>query len=120
MSKHPTFSVPLFNCSDVILFLDRDDAVKYLRRMGRDFDLSGMNGFAYTHHRDGKTPIMMMGVFLHEPQILAHEACHIAFDICQLVGVPTPNDQINETFCYLVQRIVYAFLPYLQAQDNKD
>lgn len=116
MAKRPTFSVPLFNCSDVTLFLSEDDADKYLRKLGINFDLSGVNGFAHTHHRHGKPPIMMIGVFVHEPQVLAHEACHIAFDICQLVGVPTPNDQINETFCYLVQRIVYAFLPYMKGE----
>ena len=114
MAKPPRFSVPLFNCADVVLLRDRKEADAYLLKLGINFDLSGFNGFAYTHHRDGKVPIMMIGVFLHEPQILAHEACHIAFDICQLVGVPTPNDQINETFCYLVQRIVHAFMPFIQ------
>ncbi|MEX3036439.1 hypothetical protein AB4K08_01030 [Serratia fonticola] len=84
--------------------------------LGLEFDLSGFNGFAYTHLIEGKPPLLLIGVFLHEPQILAHEACHTAFEICNHVGVPTPNDSQNETFCYLVQRIMHAFMPHITSE----
>lgn len=114
MTRPPRYSVPLFNCADVILLRDRQEASEYLGKLGLSFDLDGFNGFAYSHVRKGKPPLLIMGVFLHEPSVLAHEACHIAFEICNHVGVPTNNNEMNETFCYLVQRIVYAFLPYIQ------
>ena len=111
--KPPSFSVPLFNCADIVLLREREEADEYLGKLGLDFDLTGFNGFAYSHHREGKVPLLIIGVFVHEPQVLAHEVCHIAFEICHHVGVPTNNNEMNETFCYLVQRIMYAFLPYL-------
>ncbi|WP_145579771.1 hypothetical protein [Yersinia vastinensis] len=114
--KPPKYSVPLFNCAEIVLLREKEEAIEYLYRLGLSFDLNGFNGFAYSHHREGKTPIMIIAVFVHEPQILAHEACHTAFDICNHVGVPTPNDGMNETFCYLVQQIVSAFLPYLKQE----
>ncbi|CNL09521.1 hypothetical protein [Yersinia aldovae] len=112
--KPPTYQVPLFNCADIVLLRQREEATDYFSRLGLEFDLAGFNGFAYTYLAEGKPPLLIIGVFLHEPQILAHEACHTAFEICNHVGVPTPNDTQNETFCYLVQRIMYAFMPYIQ------
>ncbi|EKN3396458.1 hypothetical protein O1Y80_004713 [Yersinia enterocolitica] len=114
--KPPKYSVPLFNCAEIVLLREKEEAIEYLDRLGLSFDLNGFNGFAYSHHREGKAPIMIIAVFVHEPQILAHEACHIAFDICNHVGVPTPNDGMNETFCYLVQQIVSAFLPHIRQE----
>lgn len=111
--RPPTYSVPLFNCADIVLLREREEAKIYLAKLGLEWDMSGFNGFAYSHQREGKAPLLIMGIFLHEPSVLAHEACHIAFEICHHVGVPTNNNEMNETFCYLVQRIVYAFTPYL-------
>lgn len=116
----PRYSVPLFNCADIVLLRDREEATEYLARLDLSWDLSGFNGFAYSHQRAGKTPLLIIGVFIHEPQVLAHEVCHIAFEICHHVGVPTNNNEMNETFCYLVQRIMYAFLPHIQKDQNKE
>ncbi|MBJ9110088.1 hypothetical protein I5449_01625 [Citrobacter sp. FDAARGOS_156] len=118
MAKPPRYQVPLFNCADIILLRSREEAKEYLSKLGLEWDMSGFNGFAYSHQREGKTPLLIMGVFVHEPSVLAHEACHLAFEICHHVGIPTNNNEMNETFCYLVQRIVYAFLPYIQEQQN--
>ncbi|ROS20952.1 hypothetical protein [Raoultella terrigena] len=112
--KPPEYRVPLFNNAKVVLLRSRDEADDYLSRLGLEFDTTGYDGFAYDHRKGRKIPLLIIAVFLHEPSVLAHEVCHIAFDICNHVGVPTPNDEMNETYCYLVQRILQEFLPYIK------
>lgn len=115
--KPPSFRVPLFNNAKVVLLRSRKEAAEYLDKLGLEFDTTGYDGFAYDHRKEGEIPLLLIAVFRHEPHILAHEACHIAFDICNHVGVPTPNNEMNETYCYLVQSIMQKFLPHLRSSE---
>ncbi|QWA09534.1 hypothetical protein GTU79_19530 [Sodalis ligni] len=85
---------------------------------GEEFDFSGYDGFELERGAKDRRTIML-GVFNGSAATLAHEASHVAFEICSIVGLPTPNDQTNETFCYLVQRIVERFLPLIKAKHGR-
>ncbi|EFF2366490.1 hypothetical protein F9L31_19480 [Escherichia coli] len=37
---------------------------------------------------------------------IAHECAHMAFDICSRVGVDVEPGRANETYCYLMSRLV--------------
>lgn len=111
--RPPSFKVPLFNNADIVLLRDRDEADQYLSGIGLNFNLSGYDGFAYSHIVNGDLPLLIVGVLKHQHDVLAHELCHVAFEICNLVGVPTPNDGMNETFCYLVQRLMQQMVPFI-------
>lgn len=110
---------PLFNCARIVLLRDREQATKYIKKLtGEEFDFSGYDGFELERGAKDRRTIML-GVFNGSAATLAHEASHVAFEICSIVGLPTPNDQTNETFCYLVQRIVERFLPLIKAKHGR-
>ncbi len=105
---------PLFNCARIVLLRDREQATKYIKKLtGEEFEFSGYDGFELERGAKDRRTIML-GVFNGSPAILAHEASHAAFEICNIIGQPTPNGETNETFCYLVQRIVERFLPLIK------
>ncbi|OJB95784.1 hypothetical protein AXW59_07545 [Yersinia ruckeri] len=39
--KPPAYQVPLFNCADVVLLRQREEATDYFSRLGLEFDLTG-------------------------------------------------------------------------------
>ncbi|WP_413724665.1 hypothetical protein [Sodalis sp. RH16] len=118
-NKHPEMRTPLFNCARIVLLRDREQAAKYIKKLtGEEFDFSGYDGFEMERAAKNRRTIML-GVFNDSAATLAHEAGHVAFEICSIVGIPTPNDHTNETFCYLVQRIMEKFLPMIKAKRGR-
>lgn len=48
----------------------------------------------------------VIGVFNGKLSTIAHECAHMAFDICSRVGVDVESGRANETYCYLMSRLV--------------
>ncbi|WP_133141452.1 hypothetical protein [Moraxella caviae] len=65
--------------------------------------VGGANTF---RHTKGGLDIYLLGVFDNKVSTIAHEAAHIAFDICHTVGIEVSTGRANETFCYLLDFLV--------------
>ncbi len=112
--KTITFHPPLFNCSPIHLVKSKEEAAAFFKWMKvGEWDFTGYQGFQTKLSGKNGLPVIVIGVFDAKVATLAHECCHAAFEVCNIVGVPTPNDGMNETFCYLVQRMVEHFQKHL-------
>lgn len=99
--------VPLFESGDVYFCRHTSEWLKMFEHLklsdsissdtvGRSTVLVSKNGHC----------IYLIGVFNGSMATLAHEAAHIAFCICRHVGVEVNQEKSNETFCYLLTRLV--------------
>lgn len=111
MSKAHRVSVPLFECGEIVYC----DSRKQFRRVYKDCGveppmkayLHSLGGAAHTlENKATGQRLFLVGVFDGEMATLAHEAAHVAFYICDAVGVEVRRGEANETFCYLVEYIV--------------
>lgn len=101
----PRMKVPLFDSGDVI-FCNSIEAWEALHNQLRADGGRGLtNGASHTISSRAGT-LHIIGVFNGKISTLAHECSHIAFDICGIVGVPVSAGEANETFCYLISRLV--------------
>lgn len=113
----PKYHVPLFEGRYVYLCLTKDDwinAHQYVGATAKNLDRRGAaNSF---HSLSGDEDIHLLGVFDGQTSTLAHEAAHLVFDICHLVGVEVEVGRSNETFCYLLDSIIRFAEPYIKNQ----
>ncbi|MDE9528072.1 hypothetical protein [Xenorhabdus bovienii] len=65
----------------------------------------GSNGMSRTVSSESGV-LHIIGVFNDKNSTLAHECAHVAFDICHRVGVNVSTGEANETFCYLISRLI--------------
>ncbi|TPG60120.1 hypothetical protein [Ewingella americana] len=116
ISKPPEMRVPLFNCARIVFFTDKEIARKYIKKLsGKVFDFEGYDGFEWMYQTSKRT-FIIIAVFNNSAACLAHEAAHATFEICNIVQEPVKVESTNETFCYLIQRIMERFLPYLSSE----
>ncbi|OOH91875.1 hypothetical protein BMT54_01835 [Pasteurellaceae bacterium 15-036681] len=115
----PKMVVPLFDNSLIYLCLSKDEWCKAHQYFGVEADKLDRRGAANTFRSmSGQQDIHLLGVFDGRVSTLAHEAAHIVFDICHLVGVEVESGKANETFCYLLDKICQFSEPYLKSQPN--
>lgn len=113
-SKYPIkMRVPLFNCATILFFNDPSEAITHIEKLsGQRFNLDGHDGFEWMYETEDKLYIFL-AVFNKSAATLAHEAAHTTFEICNIVKTTVSETRDNETFCYLLQRIMEKFLPHL-------
>ncbi|EHM1384080.1 hypothetical protein KFS98_003567 [Salmonella enterica] len=113
-SKYPIkMRVPLFNCATILFFNDPSEAIAYIKKIsGNDFTFNGYDGFEWMYETEDKVYIIL-ATFNKSVATLAHEAAHATFEICNIVQTRVSEDRDNETFCYLLQRIMEKFVPHL-------
>lgn len=103
--RAPKIKVPLFESGDVV-FCDSIESWNAVHdRLGVDAGEGLTNGASHTL-RSGSGTVHIIGVFNGSVSTLAHECSHVAFDICGIVGVTVTPGEANETFCYLISRLV--------------
>ncbi|MCW6598673.1 hypothetical protein [Yersinia ruckeri] len=105
--------VPLFNCATILFFNNPTEAIAHVEKIsGQKFKLDGHDGFEWKYETKDNV-FIFLAVFDKSAATLAHEAAHAAFEICDIVQTKVSEDRDNETFCYLLQRIMEKFLPHL-------
>lgn len=102
----PALPVPLFACGHIYLCRSREEWVAAHKALGSEAQMLDRMGAANTFHGNGAPDIYLLGVFADAPDVLAHEAAHLVFDICGRVGVRVAAGEANETFCYLLGAVV--------------
>lgn len=60
----------------------------------------------------------LIGVFDQQIATLVHECAHVCFYVCSDVGVTTRPEDANETYCYMLDRMVNHFLPFIQEKQD--
>ena len=98
-------TVPLFECGEVIFCQSWNDWSELHDRINVDGGEHTGNGASHTVS-SVKGTLFIIGVFNGSWSTLAHECAHIAFDVCKKVGVTVEPGLPNETFCYLISRLV--------------
>lgn len=69
------------------------------------FIANTFNGASHTMSSENGV-LHVIGVFNGKLSTIAHECAHMAFDICSRVGVDVEPGRANETYCYLMSRLV--------------
>ncbi|EFB4764029.1 protein NinF [Escherichia coli] len=46
------------------------------------------------------------------------KCAHVCFYVCSDVGVTTRPEDANETYCYMLDRMVNHFLPFIQEKQD--
>ncbi|HDG1686905.1 hypothetical protein [Kluyvera cryocrescens] len=114
--KLPRFFVPLFHCANVYLCRSKDEWQQSESAIGvPPSDISFNNGVC-RHFFDDVTGenVYLIGVFDNSVSTLVHECAHATFYCCNDVGVTIDTGTANETYCYLLDRMFSAFLPYIK------
>ncbi|QIA76157.1 hypothetical protein [Rodentibacter caecimuris] len=107
LSQLPYLNVPLFESSRVYLCLSREEWQQAHSFFNVKADKLDRRGAANTFKSlSANQDIHLLGWFDGEFSTLAHEAAHIVFDICYLVGIEVEAGKANETFCYLLDCIM--------------
>lgn len=104
--KLPKMKVPLFETGEVVFCADINEWLNLHNRLGVDAGGELTNGASRTLHNDATVRLHIIGVFNGKESTLAHECAHIAFDICSCAGVTVQPGEANETYCYLISRLV--------------
>lgn len=116
--KLPKMTVPLFNSSVIYLCSSEEEyiyACDKLKIPARN--MLGINGvsLSFVDEVHGER-LHLLCVLNFSISTLAHEAAHTAFRICDEVGVRVEADKANETYCYLLSRIVDFGIHHLRKQ----
>lgn len=105
-NKIHKMKVPLFE-NGVIAFCP---SIQHWEDLHRRLKVDGgeelTKGASRTLRHKAHGTLYVIGVFNGKQSTLAHECAHIAFDICSDVGVNAAPGEANETFCYLMSRLV--------------
>lgn len=67
---------------------------------------------------NGEDEGYLVGVFDQQIATLVHECAHVCFYVCSDVGVTTRPEDANETYCYMLDRMVNHFLPFIQEKQD--
>lgn len=103
----PKMPIPLFDNGHVFLCTTKKQwqlAHEYLNSEVKFIDRGGCSN-SFINKSNG-LDIYLLGWFDRKTSTLAHEAAHIALDICYTVGVDVIAGKANETLCYLIDNIV--------------
>jgi len=114
--KLPRFFVPLFHCANVYLCRSKEEWQQALLSLSeQEQNLAHSNGRTM-HFCDDDTGenMYLVGVFDGQISTLVHECAHATFYCCNDVGVTIDTGSANETYCYLLDRMFTAFLPYIK------
>lgn len=116
--KLPALTIPLFQSANVYLAVTRDEfqyADKFLGGSigDRPFNLGLASNYENTETGER---VYLIGVFDNQISTLVHECAHVCFYVCADVGVTTNPEDSNETYCYLLDRMVSRFLQYLKQE----
>ncbi|STL87819.1 Uncharacterised protein [Escherichia coli] len=68
--------------------------------------------------KTGAVQCYLIGVFDQQIATLVHECAHVCFYVCSDVGVTTRPEDANETYCYMLGRMVNHFLPFIQEKQD--
>ncbi|MCS4333691.1 hypothetical protein [Klebsiella variicola] len=115
--KVPRFFVPLFHCANVYLCRSKEEWVQAESALGVPLaDISMLNGVCrhFVNEAAGEN-LYLIGVFNNSIATLVHECAHATFYCCHDVGVTVNTGDANETYCYLLDRMVREFLPHIGA-----
>lgn len=104
--KLPKMKVPLFESGSVIFCSSIDKWCELHGRLRVDAGDDFTNGASRTLRNKAQGNLYVIGVFNGKQSTLAHECAHMAFDICRDVGVHVQAGEANETYCYLLSRLV--------------
>ncbi|WP_369606269.1 hypothetical protein [Serratia marcescens] len=114
--KLPRYLIPLFECANVYLCTSRDEwnqACTYLGFPDNNVDM--LSGATQTYQNaEAQENLYLLGVFNADIATLAHECAHLAFYVCRDTGVTVDTNAANETYCYLLDKLFSAFLPYIK------
>lgn len=107
LEQFPKLEVPLFQSGFVYVCRTREEWGVAHEKLGVEASMADRRGAANTfRHLSGGQDVHLLGVFDSSASTLAHEAAHIVFDICHIVGIDINSGGANETFCYLLDAIV--------------
>ncbi|MCN9006739.1 hypothetical protein MLP03_02570 [Escherichia coli] len=101
----PKMLVPLFESGTIVLCRDFPEWQRLHQKLGVDVHDSDANGASHTMSSENGV-LHVIGVFNGKLSTIAHECAHMAFDICSRVGVDVEPGRANETYCYLMSRLV--------------
>lgn len=118
LSKLPSMKIPLFESGIVYFINNKEDWADVHKELNTTPTMRGEVGQANTFVSNNSQPdIHLLGVFDESVSTLAHESAHLAFDVCDSVGVEVEAGKANETFCYLLDSIVaFGYQHYLKEQ----
>lgn len=116
LSALPQFKLPLFSGHSVYLCVNKEEWEAAHLSLGVEAKMLDRKGTANSFQSlSGQDDVHLLGVFDGKTSTLAHEAAHIVFDICHLIGVDVQAGKANETFCYLLDHIMQFAEPYIKA-----
>lgn len=118
--KLPRFFVPLFHSANVYLCRSKEEwtqACDHLKVPSGGIEMLGGVCQQYSNAETNEN-LYLIGVFNNDIGTLVHECAHATFYCCSDVGVTVKTDQANETYCYLLDRMVSHFLPHIQNQQK--
>ncbi|MFA8126311.1 hypothetical protein, partial [Escherichia coli] len=101
----PKMLVPLFESGTIVFCRDFPEWQRLHQKLGVDVHDSDANGASHTMSSENGV-LHVIGVFNGKLSTIAHECAHMAFDICSRVGVDVEPGRANETYCYLMSRLV--------------
>lgn len=113
LGKLPKMSVPLFESGLVVFCRDFTEWRQLHRRLNIELHDTGSNGASHTLSSELGV-LHIIAVFNGKLSTLAHECAHMAFDICSQVGVVVEPGRANETYCYLMSRLVEFCEPHIK------
>lgn len=99
--------VPLFESGDVYLCRNIDEWNNVFRSLNLSDDIQpDIVGRSTVFRNESGHCLYLIGIFNGSMATLSHESAHTAFNICNDVGVDVKPGLANETFCYLLTRLV--------------
>ncbi|MGV3876931.1 hypothetical protein ACV8SQ_04045 [Citrobacter freundii] len=114
--KLPRHLIPLFQSANIYLCRSKDEWVQAEMAIGVSLaNVSMVNGMCrqFVNDETGEN-LYLVGVFDNNVATLVHECAHATFYCCNDVGVTVDTGSANETYCYLLDRMVTAFLPHIK------
>ncbi|WKM72889.1 hypothetical protein Q2T70_03835 [Klebsiella oxytoca] len=104
--KPQKMKVPLFENGSVVFCTSIQEWHELHRGLKVDGGDDLTNGASRTLRHKTHGSLYIIGVFNGKHSTVAHECAHVAFDICSDVGVTVQPGCANETYCYLLSRLV--------------
>lgn len=83
--------------------------------LGAEPPPDGSSGLCYPWHSYQSKRILLVTVLQGSVPTLAHEMCHVTFNVLGYAGVPIENDAANESYCYLMGHLMQEALTHLKA-----
>jgi hypothetical protein len=90
--------------------------VDYLAGPGKEMP-TGCGG-AHQHFTAPGSSVYLVGVFDGRKSTLVHELAHCTFSVMDHVGIPTPPDEKNEAYCYLLDALFEKLEPKIKGKKS--